>query len=129
MVYINVEHFEKMSQIFELLSKVENIRSRITEDEYTAFVENIACVHKDYYPQIPTAKTFQLTSKPIIQFIRRSLMNGSLNQSVLAVKLHNKNPTFNFRFFGFTTFKDWMEELGFDVQNNRVYNDILVELL
>lgn len=129
MVYASRLLYFNMSEIFQLLTKIEHIRPRITEKEYAGIIENIACVHRDYYPQAIPAKSFELTCKPIIQFIRRSLLHGSLNQSTLAVKLHNRNPTFNFRYFGFATFKDWMEELGFDVQNNRVYNDILVELL
>ena len=112
---------EHMSKIFELLQKIELIRPKITEDEYANIVRNIREVHMDYYPDIQTVDTYPITPREVVGLVKGFLNGESRIQTEVACFLLNENESYHYTEYGFRTFKDWMEELGFFISLNRVF--------
>lgn len=112
---------EHMSKIFELLQKIELIRPKITEDEYANIVHNIREVHMDYYPDIQTVDTYPITPREVVGLVKGFLNGESRIQTEVACFLLNENESYHYTEYGFRTFKDWMEELGFFISLNRVF--------
>ena len=110
-----------MSQIIDLLQLVESIRHKITPDEYSKILRNIGEIHKDYFPGIRTAETYPVTPKEVIQLIRGFLEGESRIQTEVACYLLNFDESYHYTTYGFRSFKEWMEHMGFLVSLNRVF--------
>lgn len=112
---------EHMSKIFDLLQAVETIRSKITEDEYASIVHIIGEVHADYFPNIQTAKTYPITPREVVGLVKGFLNGESRIQTEVACFLLNENESYHYTEYGFETFSEWMESVGFYVSLNRVF--------
>lgn len=70
------------------------------------------------------AIAYPITPKYIINDINEFLSHeNGMNQSRLAVLLLNKTRTSHYRNYGFLSFKEWMNYLGYPVLCNRVWRN------
>ena len=122
MVYLNnCVSCWSMSKIFELLQAVETVREKISETEYLNIVRLIDNVRKDYFPGIQTVESYPMTPKEVVVLVKEFLSGESRIQTEVACYLLNTSSEYCYTEYGFQSFKEWMEYLGFYVSLNRVF--------
>lgn len=76
----------------------------------------------DSFENLRVAVAYPITPKYIKNDIDEFLsMQDGMNQSRVAVLLLNRTPTSHYQYYGFLTFREWMNYLGYAVICNRVW--------
>lgn len=101
------------SPVMNLCSLMEDIKTRITDAEYMAMLEQLKRLHHEYTWNF----TFRHeTDERVIRLVYSIITSGCNNPGKLAHVLKKKG--FTYSDYLHSSFKEWMLTMGVNVQNN-----------